>query len=102
MGLSDRVVRPFGGIQGRVRLVEGGLAKERLHREMWERRTDFLMEYNLCMDCLEMRRDACHSGDCNHKVGWVPWGCVACQCLEPFIDTQRSERGRGRKRRRTL
>ena len=61
------------------------LREERVHRKMWERRTDFLTECNLCLDCLEVRRDACHSGNYDHKVGWVPWGCVACKYLEPFM-----------------
>ena len=69
----------------RLEALKEALREERVHRKMWERRTDFLMEYNLCLDCLEMRRDACQSGNYDHKVGWVPWGCAACKYLEPFM-----------------
>ena len=56
-----------------------------MHRKMWERRTDCLMEQVLCADCLDDRRDALNFGTYDQKVGWIPQGCGSCRRYERFM-----------------
>lgn len=75
----------LGDLKAECEELKRNLRMERVHRKMWELRTDCLMEQVLCADCVDDRRDAWKFGTYDQKVGWIPQGCDSCRRYEPFM-----------------